>query len=217
MTDMTPGQIILLNGTSSSGKTTLATMVQQIRPRPIQLMSLDQFRDGMAGRFRGFNSASGEPGDQGLNIVPIEHDGQLATDVRFGPYGRDVLRGMRRAIAAFARTGNDVIVDDVFLVEDALDDYLEVFEDLDVLFVGVRCNLDVIEERESTRPGRFPGTASTHFHSVHAGCEYDVEVDTATMNRRLCAETVLECEAQYPRVFESLRRARHQVADASHH
>ena len=211
---MKPGLIILLNGTSSSGKTTLATMVQQLRARPIQLMSLDQFRDGMAGRFRGFNSAPGEPGDDGLNIVPIERDGQIATDVRFGAYGREVLKGMRRAIAAFARTGNDVIVDDVFLVEDALDDYLVAFEGLDVLFVGVRCNLDVIEKRESSRPGRFPGTGRTHFESVHAGCRYDIEVDTATMDPRRCAEVVLALESASQRVFDELRGARHHVAEA---
>jgi chloramphenicol 3-O-phosphotransferase len=38
------GQIILLNGCSSAGKTTLAIKLQQLLQAPYQHMALDQFR-----------------------------------------------------------------------------------------------------------------------------------------------------------------------------
>ena len=38
---MTPGKIILLNGSSSAGKTTIARMLQQIYREPYQHIALD--------------------------------------------------------------------------------------------------------------------------------------------------------------------------------
>ena len=78
---MTSGRIILLNGSSSSGKTTIARMLQQLYREPYQHIALDQFRDGMSDRFRGLNSPSGDPGARGMNVVPIERDGERMTEI----------------------------------------------------------------------------------------------------------------------------------------
>ena len=205
---MRAGKVILLNGSSSAGKTTTARMVQQIRPSPIQYMALDQFRDGLPDRYRGLNSPAGTPGSLGLNVVPVSTGAGRGTDIRFGEVGRRMLAGMRRAIAAFAADGNDVVVDDLLLEPSFLTDYLDVLEGIDVLFVGVRCDLDTIERREAGRPGRFPGTAAVHHTRVHEGCLYDIEVDTAVMTPRECAGAILAAEQKpsVPGAFERLRR-----------
>ena len=197
------GSIILLNGCSSAGKTTLAQAIQEASPQPLQCMALDHFRDGMPGKYRGMNSAPGEPGARGLNVVP--RDGR--TELRFGDVGIAMLRGMRRAIAAFAAAGVDVVVDDLLLERDFLLDYLEAFAGLDVVFVGVRCDLATVNMREGSRPGRFPGTAAAHFLRVHEDCEYDVEVDTATCSPREGARQVIAIRQALPRptAFDRLR------------
>lgn len=197
------GSVILLNGTSSVGKTTLARAIQDVSPTPVQHISLDQFRDGMPGRYRGMNSHDDEPGSRGLNVVPV--DG--VTQLRFGDVGRLTLRGMRRAAAAFAATGIDVVVDDLLLEPDFLRDYLEVFTGFEVTFTGVHCDLEVLEARERARPGRFPGTAAAHFKQVHVGCEYDIQVDTGRQSPSECAERILAAsrDLRSPSAFERLR------------
>ena len=202
---MTPGQVILLNGSSSAGKTTLAEMLQQLLPEPYQLISLDQYRDGMPTRYRGLNSPAGTPGARGLNVVPVSRNGQRVTAIRFGDVGRRMLRGMRRSAATFAREGGNVIVDDLLLEQAFLLDYLDAFHGLPVTFVGVRCPLDVVKAREAARPGRFPGTAESHFHDVHAHCIYDVEVDTSAVGPRACAVRVMNAVAAGGTAFERLR------------
>ena len=188
---MTPGKVILLNGSSSAGKTTLAQMLQQLLPEPYQLISLDQFRDGLPARFRGLNSPAGTSGARGLNVTPVEAGGRRVTAIRFGDVGERMLRGMRRAVAAFAREGGNVIVDDLLLDRAYVLDYVESLRGLSVTLVGVRCPLEVVNAREAARPGRFPGTAESHFHTVHAHCIYDVEVDTGSTPPRACAERVV--------------------------
>ena len=203
-----PGRVILLNGTSSAGKTTLAQALQRIWPEPLQTIALDQFRDGMAGRYRGMNARGDEPGTRGLNVVPTNGTSGAMTKLHFGDVGRRTLAGMRRAIAAFAATGIDVVVDDLLLEPAFLRDYLVALAAVDVTFVGVRCPLAVVNERERARPGRFPGTAAGHFNDVHAHGTYDIEVDTSALSPRECAARVLAAveRSRPPTAFDRLRQ-----------
>ena len=170
--------VILLNGTSSAGKTTLAKQLQQALPGCWQHMALDQFRDGLPDHYRGLNAPEGTTGAAGLNVVPNTAHDPAFTEVVFGKDGQKMLRGMRRAMRAMIDAGVNIIIDDILLTPDFLRDYLEVFNENQVLLVGVRCDLAIIEDREAQRLGRFPGTAAGQFFSCHAHEIYDVEVDT---------------------------------------
>ena len=211
---MSSGRIVLLNGSSSAGKTTLARAIQVARREPWFHLALDQFRDGMPPAYRGLNSPEGTPGARGLNVVPVDLEGERVTQVRFGDVGRRMLAGMHRAIAAFAAAGNDVIVDDLFLETDTLDDYLDALEGFDVLFVGVRADLATVNARENARIGRFPGTATSHFASVHAHGVYDIEVDTGAESPKACAARIsrrLDDPAPFS-AFAELRAQRDRAA-----
>jgi len=159
-------------------------------PEPWFHMALDQFRDGMPDRYRGLNSPDKTPGSRGLNVVPTTIDNKRLTEVHFGDIGQSMLRGMHRAIAAFVSAGNKVIIDDLMLTPYILKDYIRVFTRYQVLFVGVRCPLKIVNDRESTRVGRFPGTAESHFHTVHAHSIYDLEVDTHMHKPLACARQI---------------------------
>ena len=198
----TPGRIILLNGSSSSGKTTLALTLQRVLDEPWQHVALDQFRDGLPGKARGLNSPPGTPGAQGLNIVPVDLDGTRVTEVRFGEFGEAVLRAMRRTVAQLALQGVNVVVDDLLFKPEYLADYQEALAGLKVWFVGVRCAAGVVEQRESRRPGRFPGTAISHFDTVHAhGVPYDIEVDTGENDPSSCAQQIVAGLKIPPKAF----------------
>ncbi len=185
------GKIIFLNGTSSSGKTTLAHALQELLPDPWLHVALDQFRDGLPDKYRGLNSPTGSNGDLGLNVVPVTDCETPYTAIRFGESGKKMLAGMRRAIRALVDADNNVIIDDIILEKSFLDDYVDVLTDIEVIFVGVRCSIEVINDREMARPGRFPGTALGHFVACHAHDDYDLSVDTASQSPEECAHLVL--------------------------
>lgn len=204
------GRIVLLNGSSSAGKTTLAAALQDVMPDPWHHIALDHYRDGMPGRYRGINSPEGTSGAAGLNVVPIRKHGELVTSICFGAMGQRMLRGMHRAIAAFAAVGNNVVVDDILFDAALLDDYLLALQGFAVYFVGVRCPIEIVQARENSRMGRFPGTALSHFDEVHLHGHYDVEVDTGAESPRDCALRIrarLDDPAP-PVSFAELRRIR---------
>jgi chloramphenicol 3-O phosphotransferase len=194
---MSTGTIIFLNGTSSSGKTTLALALQEILPEPYLHIALDQFRDGMPAKYRGLNSPEGTPGAMGLNVVPVMNDAGAYTDIQFGSMGCRMLKGMRRAIACMARTGNNIIIDDIIMNDDFLHDYLDALEELNVVFVGIRCPIEVIMERrrntwENTPPAGdpIPDPILRWQREVHIPGIYDLEIDTSTMSPEDCADLI---------------------------
>jgi chloramphenicol 3-O phosphotransferase len=209
-----PGRIVLLNGTSSAGKTTLALAFQHLRRDPWHYVALDQYRDGMPGLYRGMNAPAGTPGHAGMNVVPVQRDGVAVTEVRLGEVGVTMLRGMHRAIAAFARAGNNTVVDDLILEPSLLDDYVEALAGLDVLFVGVFCDPDVLAARERKRLGRFPGTAVAHLESAHAHDTYDLRLDTTHQGAADCARVLSQRidDAAPATAFATLRARRQRGA-----
>ena len=206
--------VIVLNGASCAGKTTLARAIQNCAREPYIIVSLDQFRDSLPNRFRGLNSPQGTPGADGLNVVPISHTGKLLTDIQFGDYGKSVLRGMRRAIRALARDQLNVIVDDLILYQSFRDDYLKALQGLNVLFVGVHCSTEEMIRREKLREGRFPGTAESTLSKVHSHMHYDVELDTSKSPPTELAGMVLEYSAK-PDSPSALERMQSFAADSS--
>jgi chloramphenicol 3-O phosphotransferase len=200
--------VILLNGCSSAGKTTLALKLQQLLPEPYQHVALDQFRDGMPSRVRGFNSPDGDPGAQGLNVVPEQRGGDWVTKIEFGDYGERVLASMRRTIASLCQSGCSVIVDDLLFKRAYLDDYINVLEPKNTWFIGVHCNIEIVHAREAQRPGRFPGTATSHFEQIHQhGVAYDLEVDTSFASPKDVAEQIVARLATPPQAFAQVRQA----------
>ncbi len=199
---------IFLNGCSSSGKTTLALKLQHLLPEPYQHVALDQFRDGMPGRVRGLNAPKDTEGSTGLNVVPVTLNGETVTQIQFGAYGERVLRGMRRSIALLNELGTPVIIDDLLFKTKYLDDYVRVLDPKTTWFIGVHCDLEVVNQRELGRSGRFPGTATSHYHQVHAhGHAYDLEVDTTHTSAREVAEQIIERLQFPPQAFSQIRSA----------
>ena len=98
---------------------------------------------------------------------------------------------MRAAVAAFARAGNDVLVDDVFIDPDWLDAWRHELSDLEWCFVGVVAPLEVVEERERARGNRIVGEARAQVDVIHDGIEYDLIVDSARQSPQECAEVII--------------------------
>ena len=56
--------------------------------------------------------------------------------------------------------------------------------------------------REALRPGRFPGTAVSHYKQVHEhGLNYDLEVDTSAASPRQVAQAIVDRLGTPPEAF----------------
>jgi chloramphenicol 3-O phosphotransferase len=176
-------RVIILNGVGSSGKSTIARALQQIAGAPFLHVEMDAFIDMLPPAAFGQSS--------GMRFETLEQDGRAAVAIKTGPVIARLMRGMRRAIAALAAAGNDLIVDDVWW-EDEQADYRALLGGFDLRFVAIHAPLEELEARERERGDRVIGLARWQFGRVHKGVEYDLEIDTEGATPQECAEAIKE-------------------------
>jgi len=153
------GRIIVLNGASSSGKSTLARAVQAAMGTPFLHLSSDQWIEG--------------------GVVPDRRgdDGPFDWVNSMRPRFFD---GFHRTIAAMAAAGNDLIVDHVIEYPSWRSQLAELLNGLDVFVVAVLCDLHELERREQHRGDRRPGEALAHLREnrIHDLGPVDYTIDT---------------------------------------
>jgi chloramphenicol 3-O phosphotransferase len=171
-------QVIVLNGGSSSGKSSLARALQDVLPGPWLTFGVDALLEALPGR-----------GEDARSGIAFAADGAVTVTPAF----RALEDSWYEALAAMARRGVHLILDEVFLDGARGQDRVRAALDrLDVLWVGVHCDPAVASAREAGRGDRIGGMAAAQALTVHAGVDYDVEVDTTTCAATACARQIAE-------------------------
>jgi chloramphenicol 3-O phosphotransferase len=180
------GQIVVLNGAPRSGKTSICRSLQARGPGDWVNLGVDasvrslpeQLRPGIGLR------PGGERPDFEDSVVLL--------------YG-----ALFETVAAHARRSLDVVVD-VGLHESYAKPLgirslcARQLEGLPVLFVGVRCPLEIIWRRRQESWGQDVAMADDSLRAaverwqdaVHASLEYDLEVDTSVLTPARCADLI---------------------------
>ena len=178
--------IILLNGTSSAGKTSVAKALQHRWDRPLLAIGIDTVVYALPGRWLN------PPGWHEVFVYTGSGDSLRITA---GPLGDRLVAGLHRSVAALAGEGFDVVVDHVLLSAAWVADAAVALAPHRVLSVGVRCPLAEVVRREAARGDRTLGQARAQFEVVHAYAGYDIEVDTSVADPDSCAAEIAAAAA----------------------
>ena len=195
--------VILVNGPSSAGKTTLCRALQAALDAPYLVTGFDDFVFMAAPRYwRGADTGRQDTRDawtaQGVEMVTTSAPGApLEVTARFGPVFRRLIDGIAPAVRALVDSGNRVILDHVLHDATMADGCRRAFAGLDVFAVGVTCPIEVLEARERARGDRVLGRARGLASVVHGFLDYDLVVDTGA----------LPADAAAARVMAALSRA----------
>jgi chloramphenicol 3-O phosphotransferase len=180
-----PGQIVILNGAPRSGKSSIAAAIQNTFEGIWMNLGVDRFKAMTPDRYQ-----------PGIGLRP----GGERPDLE--PHIVVLYRAMYESIAAHSRLGLNVVVDvghhDAYSVpRGILPGCARRLAGLPVLFVGVRCPLDVIMERRratwgagNAAEGSVPQPVQRWQWAVHEPGIYDLEVDTSTLSPEACAQLI---------------------------
>ena len=181
------GKIILLNGASSAGKSTLARGLQAALDEPFWHYSIDHLR--------------------AAKILPDERiiNGNFAwRDLR-----PQFFHGFHLTIPVLAEAGNNLIVEHIIETREWMDRLLHLLGPLDVFFVGVHCPLPELERRELARGDRRIGDAQADFEITHTFGTYDFEVNsTQPLDENIRAVITAWQTRQYPGAFAKMLQHR---------
>jgi chloramphenicol 3-O phosphotransferase len=187
---MSAGKVIFINGTSSSGKTSILRALQSGLDEPYLEAGIDKF----------------------IWMLPERYlDRPLWEDVlgradKAGVTGHGLVRGMHLAIVALSQAGLNVLADHVFVEPTWVEQCARLFSELPAYLIGVQCPLEVLEEREKSRKNRTLGQARLQYPVIHKYTIYDLEVDTSTLTAEQCSQAILDRIKTPPEAFERLRR-----------
>ncbi len=176
---MEKGTVVLLNGTSSAGKTSIAMEMMKQQKLVFHHVSVDDF----------FNNYNAFIDQKFPNMEPaITLDEAVIGDIIFDP----IVSMLYATVKLFSEMGLHVIVDTVIENDKWFNDCLDAFADLPVLWVGVICSREELARREQARGDRRIGLADAQFDNVYSFDEYDVEVNTEQLNPAQCATAILD-------------------------
>jgi chloramphenicol 3-O phosphotransferase len=188
-----PGQIVILNGAPRSGKSSIAVAIQGAFDGVSVNLGVDTFSRSLAPRYQ-----------PGIGLRPGGERPDLEAIIPA------LYAAMYESVAAHSRRGVNVVVDvghhDAYSTPlHILPAVARVLDGLPVLFVGVRCPIEVImARRDAIEPGRAGMYAGTNpdgsipepvlrwQSAVHEPGIYDLEVDTSVLSAAECAEAIRE-------------------------
>lgn len=163
------GPVVIINGPSSCGKTSLARSLQARLCRPHQHLQLDTFR-------------AMEPAEYWANWKDRPHASALQLAA--------LCRAMNAAVAEYSRHGQGVLFDVAFTTPESRSYMLIDLADLPVHLIGVSCAPDELARRERERGDREQGLAVGQAKWIHAHMQYDLEIDSTLPSPAECAVTI---------------------------
>jgi chloramphenicol 3-O phosphotransferase len=189
-THLMSGDLIILNGPSSAGKSTVVREMQKLWPRPLYAVGIDTVFAGWPERFvLDHNESDPMKEAEALRIVA-----GLGPAPSWVPKLSDTFLAIsRHALKSWAtmnQEGIDVVIDHCIIeptVREQAQDLL-----VDAFWVGVMCDIEELIRREAVRGDRYVGFASGTSAVVHQGMNYNMVIDTTSTSPEELAQLIFD-------------------------
>jgi chloramphenicol 3-O-phosphotransferase len=144
------GQIVIVNGTSGSGKSTTCELFQRRASDFWLLYGIDHFMAGTFPSAFGHHGARAAEGIQAVPVDPADPHGPLRW--QFGPEGIKAYAALHEWLAATSRQGCNIVFDHLLMAgTPVLADCAWRLDGLPALLVTLKPPLEVLERRVAER------------------------------------------------------------------
>ena len=165
---MEKGKIIILNGVSSSGKSTLAKVLQDRSPIPLYRLDIDDFILMAPDKFNDY--------------VNNDYSVQYALASKFF-----------HVVKLISDFGLSIVAPYMFFKNsDALSEFRHLLDGYPVLVVNVVCPAEELQKREVTRGNRTIGSAVSQLQLLKTDFDNCLFVDNYVNSNELCAEIIIK-------------------------
>lgn len=198
------GTVIILNGPSGSGKSSIQREFQTLLLKNSDNKSTDEHTlwiklgiDNLFDKPMPDITLENMPFWQSPNpirwVTTTHTTDQKAVITLFtGEQGEKVAYGMNSAIAAYAQSGCNSIVDYIAYKQAWIDDLHDKLANIKTYWIKIEIPLDILEERERARGTSPVGHARSHYDTVYGDRTYDLVLDTSKLSAIECAQKLKE-------------------------
>jgi chloramphenicol 3-O phosphotransferase len=159
--------VIILNGTSSSGKSSIAKQIQAQLKQPMIHAQIDHF-------LALFNFDNFKTGCESLEAVKTS----------FSLF--------QNSIESMCKTKYPILIDTVFERAEYFQGTINAIHNRNTFLIGVHCSINELSIREKNRGDRRIGLASEQFNLVHENMNYDYEVDSSMHSSEECSTKIIK-------------------------
>jgi len=184
------GTVIVLNGPSGSGKSSIQKAFQNLMmPNLWVKVGIDNLFDSPMPDIN-LENLSFWQSPNPIRWVEESHDADSNKVITLlvGEQGKKVAYAMNSAIAAYAQNGCNVIVDYIAYDQDWLRDLEQKLAGFKTYYVAVEIPLEILEQREEARGTSPKGHARSHYATVYGDKKYDLVVSTANQTAQEIAQ-----------------------------
>ena len=185
-----PGTIIVLNGPSGSGKSSIQKEFQKLMMPNLWIkVGIDNLFDSVMPDITPENMSFWQSKNS-IRWVQDSKDseGNKVITLFVGPQGEKVAYAMNSAITAYAKNGCNVIVDYIAYDQKWLKDLESKCSEFTTYYVAVEIPLDVLEQREDARGTSPKGHARSHYFNVYGDKKYDLVVNSGSYTAQEIAQ-----------------------------
>lgn len=177
-------KIIFLNGCGSAGKTSIA--------KAIQILSNDLWLCFGIDTFISMLPYTKE--DQYFRFISGKNEQGPTMRVETIQEGIKLCDAMPDFACLLADKGHNVIIDEVLFDDEQLQKYVTALKNHKTYYIGLYCDLKVMQEREILRGDRSVGLSNEQIDRVHKGLRgnYDLDIDTIKFSPFEAARAILE-------------------------
>lgn len=166
--------LVVLNGTSSSGKTTVARAFQDAAPSIFLNFSIDSILAALP-----------------PSVLQRMLEGMPVADLRLP----ELVRAFYACTGELLRAGHNLVTDHAVTARYHAESLLAACEGHETFIVGIECPISVAREREAARGDRRRGLADQQFEHIHSWLAYDLVIDTSKQSASDAAAAILEAVA----------------------
>lgn len=161
--------VVVLNGTSSSGKTTVAKAFQERAPSLFLNVSIDSILYALPAR-----------------ALACIVEGKPIPGIEF----RELVASYYACVRTLADRGHDLVIDNAVTARYQAEHLFAALEGHRALFVAVTAPAEVLRERERLRGDRRLGLAADQLATIDTWLTYDLRVDTSVMSADEAAQQI---------------------------
>lgn len=174
------GTVIILNGPSASGKSSIQKEFQSLMMPKLWLkMGIDNLFDNPMPDITLENIKFWQSPNSIRWVETTKDNNQNNIVTLFtGELGEKVAYGMNNAIAGYAKAGCNIIVDYIAYKKEWLDNLKVKLKDIKTYWIKVDISLKTLEEREGKRATSPVGHARSHYDFVYDNINYDFVVNS---------------------------------------
>jgi chloramphenicol 3-O phosphotransferase len=203
---MAQGKLIVLNGTSSSGKTSIARAMQAKRNEPLLYLALDTAISIMPFAYTG----SGPLAHEGYRLNKTSRGGEPWVEYSIGKHALFMNNSLASIAANFCSSGYNVVFDHIITDDATMTGLAERVDPRSAFIIAVKCDQETAKSRERERGDRLVGLVAGQTETVHRGLRhYDLIVDSSHSSPSDLAELILTfVNGSSPTAFSQIATAR---------